>query len=148
MRGEPNDQPIEFGRRERHEVGFVDFFRIRFADLRNDQLQLALEELRVAFDANVVTIFKAAVLMIAGVPHPPGDAAGPVGKVDLQVEVAVLVRPELLLRGEKRLVDLIGRPKLLNETTRHVLTTPTRRTTATLCIADQRCRQTAILGGK
>ena len=68
-----------------------------------DQLHVALEELRGAVDLHEVAILERAVVVLAGVPHPGVDRPAAVGQIDLQVEVAVAIRPQLLLGGEKDL---------------------------------------------
>ena len=54
----------------------------------------------------IVAVFERAVVVFAGVPQPGGDRAAAVGELELQVEVAVAVRAQLLVGGQEDLADL------------------------------------------
>ena len=103
--GQPDGQPIDFGRRKGHEIGQFDFFRPGLANAGGDQLQRALIDLRGPFDADEIAVVEAAMVGLARVPHPRGKRAAAIGQLDLQIEIAVAVRPQLLLRGEENLID-------------------------------------------
>ena len=61
----------------------------------------------VAVDLHVVAVFERAVVVLAGVPQPGGDRAAAVGELQLQVQVAVAVRPQLLIGGQEHLAHLL-----------------------------------------
>ena len=97
------------------EIGLVDFVRPGAADRVGDELHVALEELRVAVDLHVVAVLERAVVVLAGVPQPGGDRAAAVGKLQLQIEVAVAVGAQLLIGGQKHLAHLFVVAKLADE---------------------------------
>ena len=86
---------------------------------RGDQLHGPLEQLRGPFDADVVAVLEGLVDRLRGVPHPGADRAGAVGQIDLQVEVAVAIRAQLLIGGEEDLVDRLLMAELVDITARH-----------------------------
>ena len=107
---------VDFVGPQHAEIDFVDFIRPCAADRAGDELHVALEQLRVAFDFYVVAVFERAVIVFAGVPQPGRDRPAAVGKLQLQVEVAVAVGPQLLLGGQENLADLLVVAKLANVT--------------------------------
>ena len=104
-------RPADRGMKSAQSTSFV----AGLADAGGDQLHRALEELRRAFDAHVIAVVEAAIVGSAGVPHPRADRAAAVGQLDLQVEIAVAVRPQLLLRGQKHLVDRLLMTQLIDK---------------------------------
>ena len=86
---------------------------------RGDQLHGPLEQLRRALDADVVAVLERLVDRLRGVPHPRADLAGAVGKLHLQIEVAVAIGPKLLLRDDKNLIDGLLMAQLIHEPARH-----------------------------
>ena len=64
----------------------------------------ALEELHLALDEQEVAGVERAEERLAGVPQAGADAAGAVAQFELEVQVAVAVGPQLLVRDQ---VDLL-----------------------------------------
>ena len=56
---------------------------------------------------HVVAVLERAVVVLAGVPQPRGDRAAAVGELQLQVQIAVAVRAELLIGGQEHLAHLL-----------------------------------------
>jgi len=84
-------------------------------------LQRTLEKLDFPFHEQIVADVEAAGLGLADVPQPGADRAGAVAQFDLQVGVAVAVRPELLVRDQVHFLDRLAVGQLLNETSAHVI---------------------------
>ena len=114
--GKPRGHAVDFVGAEHLEIDFVDFIGPGAADRAGDELHIALEQLRVAFDFYVVAVFKRAVIVLAGVPEPSRDRAAAVGELQLQVQVAVAVRAQLLFGSHEDLADLFVVAKLANVT--------------------------------
>ena len=114
--GQPRGHAVDLVGPQHEEIGFVDFVRPGAADRVGDQLHVALEELRVAVDLHVVAVLERAVVVLAGVPEPGGDRAAAVGKLQLQIEIAVAIRAELLIGGQKHLAHLFVVAKLADIT--------------------------------
>ncbi|MEI8371063.1 MAG: hypothetical protein WCJ31_21765 [Planctomycetia bacterium] len=104
-------EPLDVGLGEDEKLRFVDRTRVDPADPADDQLQRAGVELRRALDPHIVALVKRREILVGGVPHPAGDRPAAIGQFDLQVELPVAVGPQLLLRGEKNLVDARLRPQ-------------------------------------
>ncbi len=104
--GQPRGHLVDLRRLQRYEVGFVDLVGSGAADRVGDHLHVALEELRLALDQHEVAILEAAVVVLAGVPEPRGDRSAAVGELQLQVEVAVAVRAELLIGSHEDLAHV------------------------------------------
>ncbi len=104
--GQPGGHAVDLIAAEDEEIGFVDFVGPGAADRARDELHVALEELRVALDVHVVAVFERAVVVLAGIPQPGCDRPAAVGKLQLQVEVAVAVWPQLLIGSQEHLADL------------------------------------------
>ena len=102
---QPADQLVDHLGVEVQKILGVDRARLGAADAGGDQLDRALEQLRGAFDADVVAVLEAAKVVLAGVPHPGADRAAAIRQVDLQVEVAVAIGPQLFFGGQKDLID-------------------------------------------
>ncbi len=114
----PTNSSISFDA-EDHEIVEVDLARWRPADAGGDQLDRALKELRRAFDADVVAVLEAAIILLAGVPHAGADRAAAVGQFDLQIEIAVAVGAQLLFGRQEDLIDGFLVSQLADVATRH-----------------------------
>ena len=88
-------------------------------DVLDDHLQCAVVELGVALDPHVVAVVELAIDLIAGVPHHARHGAGAVRQPQAQIEVAVPVGAQLLVRGEKNLIDMFVFAQLIDEASRH-----------------------------
>ena len=88
-------------------------------DVREDDLERALEDLGLAPDVEVVARLERAGQALAGVPEPGADAAGLVAELQVEVEVALAVGPELLVGDEVGLVDRISVRKLVHVAAGH-----------------------------
>ena len=113
---EPGRHLVDLGRLQRDEIGFVDLVRPGAADRVGDHLHVALEELRLAVDQHVVAVLERAVVVLAGVPEPRGDRAAAVGELELQVEVAVAIRAELLIGSQEHLAHMFVVGQLADKT--------------------------------
>ena len=78
--------------------------------MAEDDLQGALEELDLALDLQEIAFLEGAEQLLAGVPQAGADGAGAIAQLDLEIEVAVAVGPELFVADEKDLVELFRRP--------------------------------------
>src|SRR5262249_48929422 len=87
-------------------------------DAGGDHLDVALKQLRLAVDVHEVAVVEASIVVLAGVPHAGVDRARAVAQLDLQVEVAVAVRAQLLFGGEEDLLHLLVVGELADETAR------------------------------
>ena len=70
-----------------------------------------------AVDQHEVAVLERPVVVLAGVPQPGVDRAAAVRQLDLQIEVAVAVRPQLLLGGQKHLLHVLVVGKLADKAT-------------------------------
>ena len=61
---QPHGQPIDLGRRQRHEIGRVDFLEAGLADIGCNQLQSALVELRRSLDPHEIAVVEVAVVRL------------------------------------------------------------------------------------
>ena len=112
-------KPIDIGRRQAHEIGHIDFIGPRLANARRNQLQTTLIDLRRSLDAHQIAVFETAVISIAGVPHPRGNRPGPIGQFHLQIQISIPIRPQLLLRRQKNLIDIFLRSQITDKSTSH-----------------------------
>ena len=85
-----------------------------------DDLQGALEELHLALDEQEVARLEGAKQVLAGVPEPGADGAGAVAQLELQIEIAVAIGPELLVGDEVDVLDAVPIGHLLHELSGHV----------------------------
>ena len=88
-------------------------------DVREDDLEGALEDLDLAPDVEEVAGLEGPGEPLAGVPEPGTDGAGLVAELQVEVEVPLAVGPELLVGDEEDLVDRIPVGELIDETTGH-----------------------------
>ena len=70
----------------------------------------------VAVDQHVVAVLEPAVVVLAGVPEPGGDRAAAVGELELQIEIAVAVRAQLLIGGQEHLAHMFVVGQLADKT--------------------------------
>ena len=116
---EPLFELLHLGGLERLEVGLVDLTRIGPLHALGDRLHRALEELRHAFDVDVIAVLERLVVALARVPLPARDRPGAVRQVELQEQVPLPVGPQLLVAGQEDLVELLVVLQLGDETTGH-----------------------------
>ena len=105
---EPGHQLGDVLRALGQEVLGLDPVRIEHVDVREDDLERALEDLGLAPDVQVVARLERPGQLLGGVPEPGADAAGLVAELELEVEVALAVGPELLVGDQEGLVDRIS----------------------------------------
>jgi hypothetical protein len=79
----------------------------------------ALEELRLAPGLHEVAHVERLEDRLAGVPLAGVDGAGAVGEVELEVEVAVAVGPQLLVAHQEDLIDRLAVGQLLDKAPSH-----------------------------
>jgi hypothetical protein len=91
--------------RVRQEVGQLDRARLNLLQSGQDDLQGPLEKLDLAAGADEVADVEGAEQRLAGVPEPGVDHPGAVAEVDLDIEVAVAVGPQLLVGDEVNIFD-------------------------------------------
>src|SRR5689334_22712203 len=114
---------VEFadvGLRMRQEIGQFHLVSRYLLQLIDNDLERPLKELDLALDQQEVAFFKRAKLMLAGVPLPANNAARPIAELDLEVEVAVAIGPELLVADQKNFLQRFAIRQLLHEPSSHV----------------------------
>ena len=79
----------------------------------------ALEDLGLAPDVEVVAGLEGPGQPFAGVPEPGADAAGLVPELQVEVEVALAIGPELLVGDQEDLVDGVAVGQLIDVATAH-----------------------------
>ncbi len=117
--GQPHHEPIDIGGRKRHEIRKIDFVVPGLANVGGDQLDRSLVNLGRSFHADEISVVEVAVLRLAGVPHPGTDRTAAIAQFDLQVQIAVAVGAQLLLRCQEHLVDGFLVSELIDETAWH-----------------------------
>ena len=118
---QPLEQFVDVLRRVRQEVAEVeaDLLRLHALDVVEDDLHRPLEELHLAADLQEVADVERLEDRLAGVPLAGVDGAGAVGEIDLEIEVAVAVGPQLLVGHQEDFVDRLAVGQLLDETPGH-----------------------------
>ena len=116
---QPEHELIDLHRPQRGEVVGIDLAHGHLGQPGGDQLHGPLEQLRGALDADVIAVVECLVDYVRGVPHPRADLARTVGKLHLQIEVAVAVGPKLLFGNDKDLVDGLLMTELIHIAARH-----------------------------
>ena len=110
---------VDLGGLADHEVPLVHFVRPGPADAVDDQLHGALEQLGAAIHQDVVAVVEVLVVLFASIPQPRVDRTAAVGQLQLQVIVAVAVGPQVLIGGDKHLMDVFVMSKLRGVAARH-----------------------------
>ena len=87
--------------------------------MAKDHLQGALKELHLALGEQEIADIEAAKQVLARVPQAARDRATAVAQLDLQIGIAVAIRPKLLIDDEIHFVDRLAIGKLLDETPCH-----------------------------
>jgi hypothetical protein len=116
---EPVEQLADVLLGVRQEVGQVDLLGFHPLQVGQDHLQGALEELHLALDEQEVADVERAEQVLAGVPQPGVHGPAAVADVELQVEVAVAVGPQLLVGHQEDFLDRLAVGQLLHETPCH-----------------------------
>ena len=84
-----------------------------------DDLERPLKNLGLAPDVQEVARLERASQVLGRVPEPGADAAGLVAQLQVQIEVALAIGPELLVGDQKRLVDRVAMGQLVHVTAGH-----------------------------
>ena len=121
---EPGRQPGDVLRALGQEVLGLEPRRVDHLDVREDDLQGALEDLGLAPDVEVVARLEGPRQPLAGVPEPCADAPGLVPELQVEVEVPLAVGPELLVGDQVGLVDGVSVDQLIHIATSHAEVRP------------------------
>src|SRR5437868_1279660 len=108
------EQLVDFLIGMRQEVGKIGFLGLGALDMAQDHLQGALKELHLPLDEKEIAGIEGAKQMFAGIPEPGTDRAGSVADLELEIEVAVAVGPELLVRDKEDILKRVAVGKLLH----------------------------------
>ncbi len=103
----------------RQEVGELDLLGLGTLNMAQNDLKGPLEELYLALGEQEITGLEGAVEVLAGIPQPGADRAGAVAQLELEVEVAVTVGPQLLVHYQVNVVERIAVGKLLDKSPCH-----------------------------
>ena len=88
-------------------------------EVGEDDLERPLKDLRLAPDVQEVARLEQASQVLGGVPEACSDAAGLVAQLQVQIEIALAIGPELLVRDQKRLVDRVAMDQLIDVAAGH-----------------------------
>src|SRR5437879_2088084 len=106
--------------------------------MAEDQLQRPLKELDLTLHQEKLADIEGAKLLIARVPQPAVDSAAPVTEIDLDVQVAVAIGPQLLVHHEVDFLDGIAIRQLLDESPGHTMSLTLRPRGLTVKVCGQR----------
>ncbi len=116
---EPRHQLADVLRALGQELLGLDPRAVDRVDVREDDLERALEDLRLAADPQVVARLERARQLLGRVPEPGPDAPRLVAELQLQVEVPLAIGPELLVGDQEDLVDRVPMSQLVDVATAH-----------------------------
>ena len=116
---EPGHQLGDVLRALGQEILGLDPVWVEDVDVGEDDLERPLEDLGLAADVEVIAGLERPGQLFGGVPEPGADAAGLVSQLELKVEVALAVGPELLVGDQVGLVDRISMGKLVHVAAAH-----------------------------
>ena len=116
---QPRHQLGDVLRALRQEVLGLDLRGIDDLEVGEDDLQRPLEDLGLAADVQEIARLEQSGQALARVPEPGADGARLVAELEVEIEVALAIGPELLVGDQERLVDRVAMDELIDVATSH-----------------------------